>query len=62
MAEKTKYYPKATKDQSGLKFYCDIDDKHITMRFAGNPLFVLEYTFKRLGGKDFNGTYEDAKK
>ena len=40
-----KVYPKLQKDATGLKFHFDEWEQHFTVRFAGNPLLLLEYLY-----------------
>lgn len=47
---KNKIYPNAGYDDHGIKFFFDMDfeeksKKHFTVRFAGNPMLILEYLF-----------------
>ena len=56
-----KLYPKTTKDNWWIKFYFDYLDKHYTIRFAWNPILLLEAKFKELWWKDFNWAYASAK-
>jgi len=52
-----KIYPKMAKDQWGMKFFFNDNDRHYTLRFAGRPLLILEKTFYVLWGKDFGKVY-----
>ena len=61
-----KLYPTVGSDMHGIKFFFDAEftepcKKHFTIRFAGNPLLVLEYLFKLRGGNDFQAAYAVAK-
>ena len=52
-----KIYPKVDKDTS-IKFRFNNNDKHYTIRFAGNPLFIIEYLYNDLWGTDFMKVYK----
>lgn len=40
-----KVYPKLSTDENGKKFHFDEGNTHFTIRFAGNPMLLLEYLF-----------------
>ena len=42
-----------------MKFFFNDNDRHYTLRFSGNPLFILEKAFYKLWWKDFNKVYKD---
>lgn len=56
-----KVYPKLQKDATGLKFHFDEWEQHFTVRFAGNPLLLLEYLYIKRWGSDFVNAYTSAK-
>lgn len=56
-----KLYPKTTKDESGIKFFFDNGWFHYTIRFAGNPIMLLEFLYKKEYWEDFYKAYDDAK-
>lgn len=56
-----KIYPRLIKDENGLKFHFDNGNSHYTLRFAGNPLLLLEYLYIQRGGVDFQNAYNAAK-
>lgn len=67
MTKNNKLYPITGYDMHGIKFFFDCEfpeksKKHFTIRFAGNPMLVLEYMYVHRGGKDFFDTYEKVKK
>lgn len=56
-----KFYPEFIKEWDGIRFHFNSEKKHYTLRFAGRPLLLLEYYYKKRGGKDFEATYLLAK-
>ncbi len=44
-----KIYLKTSYDTWGIKFYFDDQDMHYTLRFAGNPILILEEMYNYLG-------------
>lgn len=54
---KQKIYPKLSKDKS-LKFVFFDSWRKYTIRFSGNPIFLLEYIYKNKWGKDFLLNYD----
>lgn len=63
---KNKIYPVTGYDDHGIKFYFDLETKasqkkHLTIRFAGNPMLLLEYLFIYRWGTNFTETYESVK-
>ena len=56
-----KLYPKLSKDDNGRKFHFDEGNLHFTIRFAGNPLLLLEYLYIKRWGTDFPIAYQLAK-
>ena len=66
MTKNNKLYPVTGYDAHGIKFFFDAEfpekcKKHFTVRFAGNPMLVLEYLYIHRGGADFFKTYETVK-
>jgi len=51
-----KIYPKVDKD-TAIKFWFNDNERHYTIRFAWNPLFIIEFLYNDLGWKDFMATY-----
>jgi hypothetical protein len=60
MDEVEKIYPKVNTDD-GLKFWFKYWGKFFTMRFAGNPIFLLEHIYTDMWGKNFAEVYKKAK-
>ena len=56
-----KVYPKLSTDENGKKFHFDEGNTHFTIRFAGNPMLLLEYLFIKRWGSDFTNAYQYAK-
>jgi len=56
-----KLYPKLWKDDNGRKFHFDEWNLHFTVRFAGNPLLLLEYLYIKRWGENFPTAYQTAK-
>jgi len=61
MSTNLKLYPKMGKDEGWLKFFFNHQDKHFTMRFAWNPIMLLEFMYKKMWGLNFTSVYRDAK-
>lgn len=64
MREETKnikLYPKASKDESGIKFFFDHGWFHYTLRFAWNPIMLLEFLYKKKWLDDFYKVYDELK-
>lgn len=56
-----KLYPKFSSDAWGMKFFFDDNDTHYTIRFAGNPIILLESLYTMKGGRNFMLEYSRAK-
>ena len=55
-----KLYPKrGYKD--GINFHFKLDDNWFSIKFAGNPLIILEQLYIDAGWEDFHRVYEVAK-
>ena len=59
-APKRKIYPSVIKDKS-LKFVFFDNWRRYSIRFSGNPVFLLEYIYKEKWGTNFMETYENIK-
>lgn len=60
-SEKIKIYPEAKIDSSGIKYYFNHEKHHFTLHFAGNPMLLLEYLYKKRGWKQFWIVYAKAR-
>lgn len=61
MSKSLKLYPKMGKDDWWIKFYFDHQDKHYTIRFAWNPIMLLEFMYNKLWWENFTTVYRSAK-
>lgn len=59
-SSKRKIYPQVIKDKS-LKFVFFDNDRRYTIRFSGNPVFLLEYIYKEKWWTDFLTTYDNLR-
>ena len=57
---KRKIYPSVIKDKS-MKFVFFDNWRRYSIRFSGNPIFLLEYIYKEKWGTNFMETYENIK-
>lgn len=55
-----KLYPKKGY-KWGINFHFKLDDYWFSIKFAGNPLIVIEQLYKDAGWEDFMRVYETAK-
>jgi hypothetical protein len=60
MDEVEKIYPKVNTDD-GLKFRFKYWGKFFTIRFAWNPIFLLEHIYTDMWGNNFAEVYKKAK-
>lgn len=57
---KRKIYPAVIKDKS-IKFVFTDNDRRYTIRFSGNPVFLLEYIYKEKWWTNFLATYDNLR-
>lgn len=55
-----KLYPKKGY-KWGINFHFKLDDTRFSIKFAGNPLIVIEQLYIDAWGEDFKRVYETAK-
>lgn len=57
--ETAKKYFRCSVDGSGPKFFCNYGGYHYTLRFAGNPIYLLEHFYAKEGGSqaEFDAVY-----
>ncbi len=61
--EPVRKYFRCSVDESGPKFFCNHENKHYTIRFAGRPMLILEHFYVKTGGsrEEFMEVYNLAR-